>query len=48
MVPELLEGQARAEAWERLRAVWPTDDDHTDRAAGRELGVFRLCPVAGA
>lgn len=47
VVPELLEGPARAEAWERLRAVWPTYDDYTDRAAGRELRVFRLRPVAG-
>lgn len=48
VVPELLEGQARTTAWERLTAVWPTYDDYTDRADGRELRVFRLRPVPGA
>jgi deazaflavin-dependent oxidoreductase (nitroreductase family) len=45
VAPELLEGEARAEAWARLRAVWPTYDDYTDRAGGRELRVFRLRPT---
>ena len=46
--PHLLEGEERAEAWQRLTSVWPTYDDYTDRAGGRELRVFRLVPVAAA
>lgn len=43
--PTLLEGVEREQVWPRLTAVWPTYDDYTDRAGGRELRVFRLTPV---
>lgn len=42
--PRLLEGADREAAWARLTAVWPTYDDYTARAGGRELRVFRLEP----
>ncbi len=44
--PRLLEGPEREAVWPTLVAVWPTYDDYTDRAGGRELRVFRLTPVA--
>lgn len=44
--PRLLEGADREAAWERVTTVWPTYDDYTARAGGRELRVFRLEPVS--
>ena len=38
---ELLEGEARAEAWDRARVIWPTFDRYAERAE-REIRVFRL------
>lgn len=46
--PHLLGGADRQRAWRRLTAVWPTYDDYTERASGRELRVFRLTPVPSA
>ena len=45
VTPHLLEGEERDAVWPRLIAVWPAFDDYTERAAGRELRVFRLTPV---
>jgi deazaflavin-dependent oxidoreductase (nitroreductase family) len=41
----LLEGEERAEAWQRLLAFWPAYDDYAERASGRELWVFLLKPT---
>lgn len=41
---ELLEGEARDEAWEAALRVWPTFASYRERS-GRELRVFRLHPV---
>ena len=43
--PRLLEGADREAVWPQLTAVWPTYDDYTARAGGRQLRVFRLTPV---
>jgi deazaflavin-dependent oxidoreductase (nitroreductase family) len=40
---ELLEGEARTEAWARALTVWPTFDAYQGRV-DRELRVFRLHP----
>ncbi|RJL31613.1 nitroreductase family deazaflavin-dependent oxidoreductase [Bailinhaonella thermotolerans] len=40
----LLEGEDRAEAWERVLRLWPPYDRYTEKS-GRELRVFRLSPV---
>jgi deazaflavin-dependent oxidoreductase (nitroreductase family) len=41
---ELLEGEARAEAWTRALRVWPTFDAYQGRV-DRQLRVFRLHPT---
>ena len=41
---ELLEGEAREEAWAAALRLWPTFAAYRDRS-GRELRVFRLHPV---
>ncbi|WCO69122.1 nitroreductase family deazaflavin-dependent oxidoreductase [Iamia majanohamensis] len=38
---ELLEGEARATAWDRATAIWPTFDRYAARAE-RQIRVFRL------
>jgi deazaflavin-dependent oxidoreductase (nitroreductase family) len=40
---ELLDGDARRDAWATLTRVWPPYDAYA-RRAGRELRVFRLTP----
>jgi deazaflavin-dependent oxidoreductase (nitroreductase family) len=42
---ELLDGDARAQAWRQLLVAWPTYAQYAERVQ-RDLRVFRLSPIA--
>ncbi|HEU4425697.1 MAG TPA: nitroreductase family deazaflavin-dependent oxidoreductase [Pilimelia sp.] len=42
---ELVTGAERDRLWRLLRQVWPAYDTYLERAAGRDIRVFRLTPT---
>jgi deazaflavin-dependent oxidoreductase (nitroreductase family) len=42
----LAHGAERERLWQLMRAMWPAYDTYQQRAAGRDIRVFRLEPVA--
>ena len=43
-VAHLLEGEERADAWDKMSELWPSFDSYEDTAEERDIRVFALVP----